>query len=318
MNGTEDRREERRHPIQVAANRSGLSPDVLRAWEKRYAAVEPDRTGGGQRRYSDEDIERLRILREVTEAGRRIGDVAERSTGELARMVREDRLAEARLEGVERGMAERAAPHLEQALEAVDDLDPSGLREGLDRAQVLLGPEDLLDGLVAGLMHRVGERWQEGRLGPGEEHVASGVVRRFLMDLLVRLWSAPEAPRMVIAAPAGERHEIGALLAACTAVVEGWDVLYAGPDLPAGEISELVRRRGAALAGVSIVHPVDRGAVVREVRRLAEDLPRGCGLVAGGAGAAELAEELTAAGARVTVDLAGLRRVLGEVRGSTG
>ena len=67
---------EKRHPIQVAARRAGLSPHVLRAWEKRYGdVVAPGRSAGGRRLYSDADIERLRLLHEATRAGRRIGDV---------------------------------------------------------------------------------------------------------------------------------------------------------------------------------------------------------------------------------------------------
>jgi DNA-binding transcriptional MerR regulator len=65
---------QKRHPIQVVARRTGLSPDVLRVWEKRYQAVEPGRTKTGRRLYSDDDIERLRLLREATSRGRRIGE----------------------------------------------------------------------------------------------------------------------------------------------------------------------------------------------------------------------------------------------------
>jgi len=64
------------HPIQVAARRSGLTSDVIRAWERRYRAVEPGRSATNRRLYSDDDVERLLLLGQVTRAGRRIGDVA--------------------------------------------------------------------------------------------------------------------------------------------------------------------------------------------------------------------------------------------------
>src|SRR5919206_4189304 len=86
-----------RHPIGVVAERTGLSPDLLRVWERRYRAVEPSRSGDGQRAYSDADIERLRLLRLATTAGRSIGQVARLATEELARLVGEDEAARPRV-----------------------------------------------------------------------------------------------------------------------------------------------------------------------------------------------------------------------------
>ena len=85
------------HPIGVAGERTGLSPHVLRVWERRYGAVEPIRTGGGQRLYSDADIERLRLLSAVTAAKRSISLVARLPLGELARLAREDEEARRRV-----------------------------------------------------------------------------------------------------------------------------------------------------------------------------------------------------------------------------
>src|SRR5918998_2487369 len=79
-----------RHPIGVVAERTGLSPDILRVWERRYRAVEPSRAPDGQRAYSDADVERLRLLRLATLAGRSIRQVARLATDELARLVRDD------------------------------------------------------------------------------------------------------------------------------------------------------------------------------------------------------------------------------------
>ncbi len=71
------------HSVRVVARRTGLTPDLLRAWEKRYRVVQPVRSAGGQRNYSDADIERLQLLVKVTAAGRSIGQVAPRGNAEL-------------------------------------------------------------------------------------------------------------------------------------------------------------------------------------------------------------------------------------------
>ena len=82
-----------RHPIKVVARRTGLTPDVLRVWEKRYRAVSPTRLDTGRRLYSDADVERLLLLRRATLAGRRIGQVAKMPNAELEPLVVDDETA---------------------------------------------------------------------------------------------------------------------------------------------------------------------------------------------------------------------------------
>ncbi|MEQ9569536.1 MAG: MerR family transcriptional regulator, partial [Longimicrobiales bacterium] len=86
---------EARHPIRVVASRTGLTPTLLRAWERRYGVVEPGRSDGGQRLYSDDDIERLVLLKRATDAGRAIRLVADLTVDELRDLVQEDRSARA-------------------------------------------------------------------------------------------------------------------------------------------------------------------------------------------------------------------------------
>src|SRR4051812_38490232 len=79
-----------RHPMAVVVDRTGLTPDLLRAWERRYGAVAPSRGPGGQRLYSDDDIERLRLLHVASRAGRSIGQIATLSNEALAELSRDD------------------------------------------------------------------------------------------------------------------------------------------------------------------------------------------------------------------------------------
>ncbi len=81
---------EPRHPIRVVSERTGLSPDVLRAWERRYGVVAPERSDGGQRLYSDADIDRVALLVKATRAGRALGQTAALPVEELRQLVAED------------------------------------------------------------------------------------------------------------------------------------------------------------------------------------------------------------------------------------
>lgn len=303
----------KRHPIRVAAERAGLTPEVLRAWEGRYGVVDPGRTEGGQRRYSDRDVERLRRLRLVTDAGRRIGDVAPLAEEELEALLRED--AEARIEARPAAIPPDAASRLrEEALEAARSLDSPALRGILSRAVVGLTPAVVIEEIFAPLMRTVGEMWESGALDPGEEHLASGVVRRVLTGMLETVdvvAGREDAPRLLVATPAGQRHEIGALMAAVIAAVEGWRVTWLGSDLPAASIAAAARRVAPRAVALSVVHPADDPALVDEILALADAIRPGTTMLVGGRAAEAYEEALESAGAVRVGDLGRLRAELG-------
>ncbi len=301
-----------RHPIRVVADRTGLSLDVLRVWERRYAVVAPGRADDGQRLYSDADVDRLRLLRRATDAGRSIGRVAKLPTDELAELVREDDAA--------RGGAAAPPPtsreargHLDRAVAAVREMDPAGLEAGLRRAVVALSAADFVDGVAAPLLDAIGEEWRKGRIGVAHEHAASAVLRRVLGFMTEAAEVPGSAPGMVVATPAGQVHEFGALLAAASATAEGWRVTYLGADLPAEEIAAAVRQRGASRVALSLVYPADDPGIPGELRRLRDALPPGVAVVVGGGAAERHRASLEEIGAAYVPSLADFRALLHEL-----
>ncbi len=308
---------EKKHPIQVVARRTGLSADVLRAWQKRYGAIAPERSAGGRRLYSDGDIERLRLLRRVTVAGRSIGQVARLPTAELARLAREDETQEAGVRqpsGAVRGGAAGPA-YLERCLAAVHAFDTSELEATLSVAVVALGAAELMEQVVVPLLERIGDAWAAGQLSVAHEHVASAVARQFLGALILAWEGRTGAPTIVVGTPVGEHHEFGAMMAAATAVVAGWRVTYLGPDLPADAIALAAGQPRARAVALSVVHPHDIASVESEVRAVREGLPRDTTLLVGGRQAAALGEVLADIGAVHVPDLAGLRTYLATAGG---
>ena len=300
----------KRHPIQVAAQRAGLSKDLLRAWERRHAAVAPSRTDTGRRLYSDDDIERLRLLRAASDGGRPIGSIADLPVDELEELVRDDRDAEAVSprslideDAISRGVAD--------CLEAVEALDGEKLRSILSRAMVRLPPVGFIDDLVVPLMRDVGAQWADGGFDPGQEHLASAVVASSLHDLIGLLHDpSPEAPEIVVATPTGQQHGIGALLVAASAAVAGWRVTHLGADLPAADIALAVRRRGARALALSLVYPPDDPDLPAELVRIWNSLPAGVELLVGGAAAQGYSQTLSAIEAFEATDLSELREHL--------
>lgn len=286
---------EPRHPIGVVAQRTGLSAHALRAWERRYGVVEPARSEGGHRLYSDADVEHLRLLHQLTRGGRQIGQIVGLSTEELRELLEEDRRAEARAPGPEAPAgvgAEELDGFLTGAYAAVEGLDSDRLDSILRRAALTLSTPSFLDDFVLPLLGRIGQGWEDHELRPAHEHLASAVTARVAGWLMDAFEAAGEAPLLVVGTPAGQRHELGALSAAVAAASAGWRVRYLGPDLPADDVALVVRQTGARAVALSIVYPFRDSEVEAQLRRLRAELPDGLPLLVGGAAAESYAGAL--------------------------
>jgi MerR family transcriptional regulator, light-induced transcriptional regulator len=307
--------------MRIVTRRTGLSAHLLRAWERRYEVVKPSRSEAGRRLYSDADIERLRLLYRATLAGRSIGQVAELSTEALTALVRLDAEADAEAELANQGAqgSELITPpatagYLADCIRSVERFDAPGLDATLRRAVVALPAAVLLDAVVVPLLERLGTRWREGTLRPVHGHLASAVLRRVL-DRVIESASSPlGTANLVVATPAGQVHEFGALVVAAAAAAEGWRVTYLGADLPAEDIAEAAARTRARAAALSVVFPAGDAALGDELRRLRAVLPKDVTLVVGGAAASAYSEVLNEIGAERLNDLEDFRAQLRTLR----
>ena len=261
------------YPLRTAARLTGLSPELIRAWERRYGVVEPLRTPGGTRRYRAADVERLRLVKAAVDAGHRIGQVARLDPAEL-----EQRAARSQ---------EPSTGRLDEILSALERLDGAEAQRLLSLQLSALGPVPFARELAAPLVREIGERWAADRLPIASEHLATGVLRSMLGSALQPTVASLLGPRIVFATPTGERHEIGLQMAALTALGAGANPIYLGAELPVEELLNSVERAGAAALALSLVTlPPDRAAqAVREIRG---GLPDGVRLWLGGAAARAL------------------------------
>ena len=304
------------HPIAVVAERTGLTPDLLRVWERRYQAVEPHRGPDGHRSYSDADVIRLRLLHAVTSAGRSIGSVARLPTAELSRMAEEDSAARleraAALPVPTESPAAQGDAYVEEALALTGALKSTELDHLLRRSVARLGLLRFMEEVATPLLRRIGEMWHAGQASIAQEHLASAIVHDILLESMRSIVRPSGAETVVVAMPTGERHSIGAALIGATAAVDGWRVVYLGADLPASEIAAAAIATGARVVAVSVVYVHDRQRIVDELRALRARLPGNVAVVAGGAAALSLGAELGAMGIRVGARLADLSAVLDE------
>jgi len=322
-----------KHPIKTVAWQTGLSPHVIRAWEKRYQTVQPTRSEGKQRLYSTADIERLTVLRQATEAGFSIGTIASLPTESvqalLTKAVGTQRVVDLAETGrtdlikiglplsfVDPGM-EEIGGFLDGAFEAVLRMDAERLEGLLERASVSLGQMRLLSDLVVPLVERIGEGWIKGQVKVAQEHVATAVLRTFLGHIARPIALHPRAPVLVVTTPSGQHHELGAIIVAAAATGIGWRVVYGGACLPAEEIASMAIEQRARAVGLSVVHPTDDPALSLELQLLRRLLPPSTPILVGGRASAAYQAELDAVGAIRVGSLESLRQLLNQLRGET-
>ena len=304
MNESGNRASSTRYPLRAVMRRTGLSADVIRAWERRYGAVSPTRSNGRQRLYSENDVVRLSLLQRATSAGHSIGEIATLDADALKALVGQGLPRE-----IER--RELAASVLEESLAATEAFDGVALEQTLKRVVLSLGAERFVDEIAGAFLREIGDRWHAGTLSPAHEHMASHVVRRVLEWLGDAYDPGPRAPRIVVATPAGEMHELGAMVVAAAALSEGWSTIYLGPNLPSDEIASAAERSGAELVALSIVYTHD-ARTAEEVRKTARALPKRVSLLIGGAAAERLDVHGRRTEVKIIGDIGGFRLELRE------
>ena len=196
------------------------------------------------------------------------------------------------------------------ALRATHSLDAVELQAVLERAAVTLGVPEFLDGVVAPVLENIGRGWREHSVSVAQEHLATAVFRRVLGWLLGVYEVAGPGPRLVVATPPGQVHELGALMAAVSAAAEGWAVTYLGPDLPVADLLSAVAQTEARAVAISVVYLPDGRDVVGALRETRAGLPSRVPLLIGGAAAPAIQLEPEVAGVVVISSLPELRALL--------
>ena len=284
-----------RYPIRVAARRLAMSPVTLRAWERRYGAIAPERTRGGQRLFSDADIERVRLLQALTERGTAISALAPLTTAELRRLAPDLVTAIGPPPSANAAKAPARSRDLTVCERAILAFDTNRLHQTLMRLVLERGPLSFLEEVASPLCAWIGDEWARGGLTEAHEHTASEIMRRILAFMLQTLQRERRGRHLVLATLAGERHEFGAMMAGIIAAYDGWSYHYVGADLPAAALGAAVKRIDAKLIAVSIVAPHAASQSARELLALRRATGRRAEIVVGGPAAAVVDDALVEA-----------------------
>lgn len=269
------------------SRRVGISDHLLRAWESRYGLLQPVRSAGGFRLYSEADESRVRRMQAHLARGL--------SAAEAARAV----LGEDSTAGADPDQAAGthrtppAAGELPGGLrQALDAFDEPAAQAALDRLVSDLSVTAVLRDVVLPYLAELGERWERGTASVAQEHFATNVIRGRLAGL-ARGWGNGHGPRAVLACPPGELHDLALMVFGIALNRNGWRIDYLGMSTPVEELTRTVDARHPDLVVLAATLPENLEPLVAQLTALARRAP----LALAGAGATP--EIAGAAGARL-------------------
>lgn len=224
-----------RYRIHRVAKLTGLSKDVIRVWERRYGLIKPLRNANRYREYADEDVALLRFLKEELDRGQTIGALAVEGRDSLLQRIRLTAPPK----------QQELTPHenlIDELVSCLNPLDKSRFEQKLNGAVAIIPFDEAVQRILLPLQRRIGELWHEGRVRIAIEHYVTKVVQQKLFSVMNQLPINEFGPRVLIACPEGESHEIGAQAIAYFAGTRGCQVYYLGPNLPSSELQALCER----------------------------------------------------------------------------
>jgi DNA-binding transcriptional MerR regulator len=203
------------------SRRTGVSPELLRAWEQRYGLLRPQRSSGGFRLYSTDDEIRVRRTTDLIAQGL--------SAAEAARLSGSDDA------GDDTGDDTEASPLVldltEQLRQAVDEFDSAAAHAALDRLLGTFSIRFVITDVLIPYLRDLGERWAQGRVTVAQEHFASNLLRGRMLAL-AREWGDGGPSAAVLACLPGEAHDLGLVFFGIVLGRRGWRVTFLGADTP--------------------------------------------------------------------------------------
>jgi MerR family transcriptional regulator, light-induced transcriptional regulator len=254
------------------SKRAGVTPELLRAWERRYGLLRPARSAGGLRLYSPADVERVALMQQHLAEGM--------AAAEAAALAVRDAVDEEAAR-----TALRPAAIRDELATALDAFDEPRAQAILDRLLALATVETLLAEVVVPYLQELGERWKRGEASVAQEHFASGVLRGRLLGL-ARGWGLGRGPLAVLACLPGEQHDLGLIAFGLALRSQGWRIVYLGPDSPLDTVADVSHQLEPSLV---VLNAVSRERV-RPVLPQLRALTRRHKLALGGAAAEDTLE----------------------------
>jgi len=226
--------------LKAAIHEVGLSAATLRAWESRYGLPHPQRTPGGHRLYSRQDIEMLKWLVERQNEGLSISRAVEmwKTLPEAAQITSGQTPSPVLISSTGEVMIDELRDRWVAACSVFDD---QAANHALDQAFAMAAPETICSEVLQKGLAQIGERWYTGSISVQQEHFASAIAIRRLNNLLAATTSPTRSGHILAACPPGEEHDFVLLMIAYLLRRGGWDVVYLGSNVPLKDLDATIQ-----------------------------------------------------------------------------
>ncbi|MCF8256559.1 MAG: MerR family transcriptional regulator [Flavobacteriales bacterium] len=243
---------------------SGIKAHTIRIWEKRYGLIVPDRTDTNIRTYSDDELKKLLNVSILNSHGIKISKIAnlrpEDMNLELNRILDTDTKYES---------------HIDSLVVAMVDLDRRRFEKILADCNLRMGFEDTCIRILYPFLQKVGLMWQTNAINPAQEHFISNLIRQKLFVAIDELYDPDpdNRPKVVMALPEGEMHELGLLFYRYLMERRGFNTIYLGQSVPFEDLVQTVQAHRADYMVTAFVACVGTESISDYVESIASRLP---------------------------------------------
>ncbi|WP_029049922.1 MerR family transcriptional regulator [Cupriavidus sp. amp6] len=271
-------------PIAAVERETGLAKDTLRVWERRYGFPQPLRDAAGDRLYTAPQVQQLKLIRRLLDAGLRPGKVVGLDSAALhALLAQAVPAAPMALSRTNAGDS-ASSPAIAELLDAIGAHAPQTLRHALSHAQLRMGLAPFVTDLVAPLTTAVGDAWAQGRFEVFEEHlfteVVTGVMRHAIASLAPL--PLPQEPKVLLTTLPQELHSLGLLMVEALLTLEGCTCVSLGTQTPVGDVAQAAQAHRAHVVALSFSNVHNAAVVQASLRELRGQLPATTALWVGG------------------------------------
>lgn len=253
---------------------TGFSKDTLRVWEKRYRFPTPARDRAGERVYSLPQVEKLRAMKRLMDAGHRPGKIVKLSLQELEALAGDG------------SMGQACSAELQPLLDLIKAHRLEALRQNLSLTLMREGLRPFLLGTVAPLNRAVGDLWARGEFQVFEEHLYSEALQSVLHGALNSMQRAGTPPRVLLTTLPGEQHGLGLLMAQALLAIEGCACVSLGTQTPVQDIVLAAASQQAQVVALSFSAAFPAAQVWGALEEIRRRLPGDVAVWVGGSNAA--------------------------------
>jgi len=256
---------------------TGLSKDTLRVWERRYGFPLPQRDDQGERAYSQQDVEKLRVLRRLLDAGHRPGRIVRQPIEALQALA-----SQAATAMRPAGADDRPDAELQRFIELVRAHDVEALRGALSQAALRLGIGRFVMERAAPLNELIGASWARGEIEVYEEHLYTESMQVVLRNAIANIPPANGGPRVLLTTFPNEAHGLGLLMAEALLALDGCRCWSLGVQTPLLDIVRAAQSQRADIVALSFSPVLNPNQVLDGLAELRATLAEGTEIWAGG------------------------------------